>query len=166
MKNLTLVRHAKSSWKHPGLGDFERPLNKRGKRDAPLMGKYYKQNYNIPQCIISSPATRAITTCKIIASEIIFPNSSILEENSLYDADISDFIRVINNIDNQMEYAMIVGHNPTLTWLVDYLTGQYIDNIPTCGIVRIIFNITYWEEVDEGKGIFTSFDFPKKLERL
>ncbi len=137
MKRLTLIRHAKSSWSHPEVDDFDRPLNKRGEKDAPMMGKRLAHQHAKPDLIISSPAHRAISTAIIMAQEIRFPIKAIVTNQDLYAADVSDLMRVLQQIDDTFDHVMVVGHNPGLTSLSYYLTQYQVDNIPTCGVVCI-----------------------------
>ena len=162
MKRLYLVRHAKSSWGRSELDDIDRPLNKRGKRDAPFMGQRLKQHDVCPDLIISSPAKRALKTAKIIAEEMGCPKKQIEISNALYLQGVSAIINLIQSIDDDHESVMLFGHNPDFTELAERLTDYQVDNIPTCGIFCIDFNIGSWQEVDEGKGLFTFFDYPKK----
>lgn len=161
MKRLYLIRHAKSIRKHPDLTDFERPLNKRGKKDAPLMGQRLKK-YNVkPDLMISSPAKRALKTAGIIAEEIGFPIKKIVATESIYTAGVPDLLAVIRNIDDSFHHVMIYGHNPGFTMLAEHLTHHRVENIPTCGIYCLGFNIDSWKEVSEGQGTFIFFDYPK-----
>lgn len=162
MKRLYLVRHAKSSWNRLELDDIDRPLNKRGKRDAPFMGQRLKQHDVCPDLIISSPAKRALKTAKIIAEEMGCPKKQIVIDDALYLQGISAIINLIQSIDDSHESVMLFGHNPDFTQLAEQLTDYQVDNIPTCGIFCIDFNVGFWQEVDEGKGLFTFFDYPKK----
>lgn len=162
MKRLYLIRHAKSSWEDSDLSDIERPLNTRGKRDAPFMGKHLKEMKVSPDLIVSSPAKRALKTAKIIAKEIGFPKKDIETDESIYLASVSTLLHVIQNIEGSYQQVMLFGHNPGFTELAEYLTNQQFDNIPTCGIVCMDFDIKSWKEVGEGKGMLVSFDYPKK----
>lgn len=168
MKTLYLIRHAKSSWKDGGLRDFERPLNKRGKRDAPEMGQRLKGNKVKADVIISSSAKRAFKTAKIIAREIGYPVKKIVKKESVYLADVPTLIKVIRKISDKHQQAMLFGHNPGLTMLANFLVnGQQVENIPTCGIFCVEFEINSWKEVDQGIGNIRFFDYPKKpLETL
>lgn len=163
MKRLYLVRHAKSSWKDATLEDFDRPLNKRGKQDAPLMGKLFKSHYKLsPDLIVSSPAKRAAKTAKVIAKEIGFPKKQIVYEGAIYEAGVPPLLSVIRKIDDSADQVMLFGHNPGLTMLAEYLIGVVVDNIPTCGIFCIDFDVDSWKEVGEGRGKEVFFDYPKK----
>ncbi len=102
MKKLTLVRHAKSSWKYPNLDDLDRPLNKRGRRDAPMMGKRLAKDKALPDLMISSPAKRAWKTAKIIAREVGYQKANIEKNIALYEAGVSELIQVIQKIDEQI----------------------------------------------------------------
>lgn len=163
MKTLYLIRHAKSSWKDPELRDFERPLNKRGKRDAPDMGQRLKDSKIKADIIISSPAKRAFKTAKIIAKEIKYPVKKIVKKDSVYLADVPTLVKVIHKISDKQHQAMLFGHNPGLTMLANFLVnGQQLENIPTCGIFCVEFEIDSWKEVEQGIGKLLFFDYPKK----
>ncbi len=160
MKTLYLIRHAKSSWKHPGLSDIERPLNNRGKRDAPLMGEKIKLREILPELIVTSPAIRARITAKNIALEIGFPEEEILVNDNIYDSSSTELINVIHDFDNKYNSIMMFGHNPGFTMINNYLTDHYIDNIPTCGVVGIQFS-TSWKSIQSGSGKTLFFIYPK-----
>lgn len=162
MKRLYLIRHAKSSWKDKSLDDFDRPLNKRGKRDAPVMGKQLKQQQVMPDVIISSPARRALKTAKIIAREIDFPEKQIITDHSVYMADEQQLLTVIQNIDDSFQTAMLFGHNPGFTLFANTLSDYQIDNIPTCGVFCVDFEVASWKEVAAQRGAFQFFDYPRK----
>ncbi|MGH2574965.1 MAG: SixA phosphatase family protein [Ignavibacteria bacterium] len=162
MKTLYLVRHAKSSWKEPGLDDAERPLNKRGKRESPLMGKLLRKNKEVPDLLVSSSAKRAFSTAKRFSKGLKYPVKKIIKDKQLYMADTDDFINVIKNTDNSIESLMIISHNPGITSFANYISVSDIDNIPTCGVVRIDFDIESWEEITGKNGMFKFFKHPKK----
>ena len=161
MKTLYLIRHAKSSWKNPDLRDFDRPLNKRGKRDAPFMGKKLKERGAKPDAMLSSPARRAKKTAQVIAKELQFPWGEIEYLNHIYDADEDDLLEIIKHQPKKVKQLMLFGHNPEFTWLSNELSKSYIENIPTTGIVRIDFDVNQWKDVAYGKGKLIYFDFPK-----
>jgi len=162
MKTIILIRHAKSSWKFPELKDMDRPLNKRGLNDAPLMGKILKGHNLMPDLIMTSPAVRTSITAKTIAQAVGFNELQIVTEPGLYLESKSKLLKVINNIDDRYATVFIVGHNPGLTDLANSLTGESIDNIPTCGAFGIQFEISSWKEVDKKTGKKLFFEFPKK----
>ena len=162
-KTLYLVRHAKSSWKHTGLSDSRRPLNKRGKHDAPLMGKTLRNRSEIPQLLISSPAKRALNTAKLFAEEFNFPKEKIKISESLYMAFGVDFYDVIMKCDDGLRSIMLFSHNPGITDFVNMISGSDIENIPTSGTVRIDFDIASWKDIKKTKGEIKFFVSPKKL---
>lgn len=165
LKMLYLVRHAKSSWEFSGLTDRQRPLNKRGRRDAPLMGQRLAERAIRPELIVSSPAVRALTTAQTIARELsISPDDVVLDER-IYGADPSELIEVLRDIDDRYDCIMLVGHNPGLTDLVDRLTGEDLANVPTCGIAMLSFALKQWGEVGDAPAQLLDFDYPKKPER-
>ncbi len=162
MKKLYLARHAKSSWKEPDLDDFDRPLNKRGKRDAPFIGQKLKEKNILPDMIISSPAKRAITTAKELASQMGFPKDNIVLDENIYEASGGELLSIIQQVNDKHESLMLVGHNPAFTSLHNYLADQYIDNIPTCSIAFIDLNVDSWKEVEPNTGTLVDFEYPKK----
>lgn len=163
MKILYLVRHAKSSWKDQSLNDIERPLNKRGKRDAPAMGHFLKKKNIYPDIIISSPAVRAAVTAKIIAENLSYPLNRIKYSDDIYDVDTTSLFKVVKHIKDKYDSAMITGHNPVLTNFGNALTNSRVDNIPTCGILGIELAIKSWLNITENCGTVIFFKFPKNL---
>ena len=161
MKTLYLIRHAKSSWKQPELSDFERPLNKRGKNDAPFMGKLLSDKGVNPSLIISSPAKRASVTAKIIASEINYPKEKIVFDENIYEAAGRGLLEIISGMEEKYNSVMLFGHNPGLTVLHNNLSDHFIDNIPTCGVVALEFK-TSWNEIRLNSAGFMFFEYPKK----
>jgi len=163
MKILYLVRHAKSSWKFPDLDDFERPLNKRGKRDAPAMGHFLKDKNIKPDIIITSPAVRASVTTKIISNIISYPLSRVKYADDIYEADITSLLNVVKSIKDKYKSAMIVGHNPGLTDFANILTNSRVDNIPTCGILSTNLSINSWQDISANCGSTNFYNFPKNI---
>lgn len=161
MKNLLLIRHAKSSWDNANLRDIDRPLNKRGERDAPFMAKLLAKNNIRPELIISSPAIRALTTAKIFAHHLNYPSQNIDQPSKLYSATTGDLLEIVNSIEESIKTVFVFGHNPELTSFSNYLSGKYIDNIPTCGIVKLYFKIT-WNELSRNSCSIDFFEYPKK----
>jgi len=162
MKTLYLMRHAKSSRKDGSLEDFDRPLNKRGEHDAPFMGKMMNQKGIILQEIISSPAERALSTARLFCTGIEFPHQNVKIDNNLYASSSSAMLVVIKNVNINVESVLIIGHNPGLTDLSNYLSDFPIDNIPTCGMVELFFNRKSWQEIELGSCKMGFFEYPKK----
>jgi phosphohistidine phosphatase len=160
MKTLYLARHAKSSWKDPELSDVDRPLNKRGKKDAPFMGEVLNEKGIKPDLMVTSPARRARLTAESIAKEIGYKKKDIVVEEDLYEFSTSGLLDVIQGFDDEYNSVMIFGHNPAFTTLNNSLTDQYIDNIPTCGIVCIQFDLQ-WNQIESNSGKTQFFIYPK-----
>ncbi len=162
MKTLILVRHAKSSWNNPDLKDFDRPLNERGKKDVPKMAARFKEKHITPGIIFSSPAKRALKTCKLFAAENGYPETAIHTDTGLYHADESALMNFVRNLRVDLNEVMIFGHNPGLTEFAEILSGVILENIPTCGIVVLQFPLNEWNKISAGTGKILFFDFPKK----
>jgi len=165
MKILTLIRHAKSSWKDPTLPDWDRPLNKRGKRDAPMMGGRLAGREAHADLLITSPAVRAVATTEAIAAAIEYPADEILVDERLYGADEFEILEVIQGLDDAWERVMVVGHNPGMTDLVNALSPTRIDNLPTCGIIELTYDTESWALIGRIDPLAVDFDYPKKEPR-
>jgi phosphohistidine phosphatase len=166
MKILYVIRHAKSSWGDPDQADFERPLNERGKRDAPRIGKRLKEREVHPALMISSPAKRALSTCKRIAEILEYPKNKIKTDQKLYHANDDQILSVLQGIDDKHEVVITFGHNPGLTDFVNSLMSEEknIDNVPTAGVVAFELNISSWKQLTWGTGKLLFFDYPKSKE--
>lgn len=161
MLTLFLCRHAKSSWDEPGISDKDRPLNARGKNDAPMMGRMLENREENPDLIISSPAERAFKTAKLISDELGYRQKDIIVDNRIYMAGIDDFIEVLKECRNKDKTIMIFSHNYGITDFANYICSSRIDNIPTCGIVKIKFEFSNWEKIKKEKGKLEYFIYPK-----
>lgn len=143
------------------MSDFDRPLNERGTRDAPVMAeRLFNKNEGIQQ-IVSSTANRAITTAKVFAAKLGLGAESLIEQELLYGANTPTLLKIVNGLNDENDSVVIFGHNPGLTDFSCYLSGQYISNIPTCGIVKITFEVDSWKAVSRDLGTQVYFDFPK-----
>lgn len=162
MKKLYLVRHAKSSWDDPSLDDIDRPLNQRGKKDAPEMGERLNKQKIFPDLLVSSPGKRARSTAKKIAKKIGYPKKDILIDDALYHGSDDMLIEIVKKLPDSVQSAMLFGHNPGFTSFANQLCNINIYNIPTAGIVAIDFHTENWEDVEYGKGELVFFDYPKK----
>lgn len=159
-KQLLIIRHAKSDWAQ-NVSDFNRPLNKRGESNAPEMSKRLVRKNIYPKQLVSSPALRAITTAKYFADVLGIKKSDIIKEPDIYDALTQTLLDVVNKLDNQSDFTALFGHNPSLTQLVNDLSGANIYNIPTCGMALLKFPFDNWEMVSRGTGELIFFDYPK-----
>ena len=159
---LTLVRHAKSSRDDMSLEDFLRPLNDRGKRDAPEIGRRLRESGVQPDLIVSSPAKRAIKTAKMIACEIDFPEADILEAEEIYEAEAGELLKLLQGLPAEKRDVLLVGHNPGVTDFANLFLQTGIDNMPTCGVVRLAFDAQHWRDIFPQRASLLVFDFPKK----
>jgi phosphohistidine phosphatase len=147
MKTLLLMRHAKSSWKHPDLPDQDRPLNKRGEKDAPHMGKFIREKELIPQLILASPAKRVTQTVDGMLEKMSF-KGKVEYINSLYLAEPAAYLSTLQTVDDKFERVMIVGHNPGLEGLLQILSGK-VESLPTASIAHLILPIEHWADLKE-----------------
>lgn len=161
MKTLLVLRHAKSSWNDPGLGDHDRPLNKRGRRDAPRMGELMDAEDIVPDIIISSTAVRARTTAVLLADACGY-GGKILLEPDLYHAAPAEYLRTVSESARRTDSAMVVGHNPGIEELVAVLTGAH-QRMPTAALACIELAIDDWSEITAATGILAGLWRPKEL---
>ncbi|RVU29982.1 SixA phosphatase family protein [Neptunomonas marina] len=158
MRLLTLVRHAKSSWKDPDLTDYERPLNKRGRRDLPHAAQRCKAQLPPPDIIIASGAVRTWITATAIHQHfgLAVP---LIEDDSLYLASAEAMAALL--MGQSDHHVMLVGHNPGLTELVYALSGEALDKFPTSAILHLHLNLDDWADLHLDCGIISHFDYPK-----
>ena len=161
MKTLYIVRHAKSSWEDPLLDDFARPLNDRGKRDAPKMAKRMKEKSIAPDLMMTSPARRAKGTCKRMAEVFKYDEEKIRTDRDLYLASADQILNTIRSVKDKHESLLVVGHNPGLTDFVNAFGNQHFDNIPTCGVAAFEIPVNSWQELKQGIGKLVFYDFPR-----
>ena len=150
MKTLLILRHAKSSWKDANLADHDRPLNKRGKRDAPRMGSLLREQDLIPDVILSSSAERAYKTAEAAADESGFEGEVILSRD-LYSFGPEPYLAYLANLPDEYERVMVVGHNPAMEELLEELTGEY-QRFPTAALALVQLPIENWSEIGESEG--------------
>lgn len=162
MKTLYIIRHAKSDWSDPALSDYDRPLNHRGEKDAPMMGKILTALGIRPDLILSSPALRAKTTANTIARETGTAAEAIVRDDTLYLADTEEIVQALRRLPASADTVFLVGHNPGLTEFAEYVSAREIGNIPTCGIVAVRLKQDTWESIGKGSAQFLSFDYPKR----
>lgn len=161
MKTLLLVRHAKSSWADAGLSDFDRPLNDRGRRDAPEMAKRLVERKFKPDLLVSSPARRAYRTAKFFAEELEMQKKEIVLIDALYLATQEAFQESVKNLDDSKNSAAIFSHNPGITEFASSLTTTRIDEMPTCAIFAVQADTNSWSDFFDSHRSFLFFDFPK-----
>ena len=164
---LTLLRHAKSSWSNPGLPDHDRPLSKRGKRDAPMMGARLAARGARPSAILSSTARRALTTARRVAEALGFPLDEVRSSRSLYFAGTREILQFITEQPAEWPEIIVVGHNPGFTDLSNLLLPELrLDNLPTAGFVAMDFPVRDWSEITQVRASLLYWDYPKSLQRM
>ena len=161
MKTLILVRHAKSSWDQEGLSDSERPLNERGKKDAPEMAKRLRKRGLVIDKLVSSPAERAFRTARFFAKEYEVKKDDIQVEKTLYGAMPSQFDQVVAGMKDKYNAVAFFSHNPGITEFVNSLTNVHTDNIPTCGVFAVQAEVESWKDFPKAEKKFLFYDYPK-----
>lgn len=163
-KQLLLVRHGKSDWGNLDLKDFDRPLNKRGKENAPEMAeRLVKRGFKF-DLIVSSPAKRAKSTAKYFAKA--YHIDDVIYEESIYEANSRTLLNLVNGFDNSADTIIMFGHNPGFTDFANELSNADIYNIPTSGMVLIAFPFDKWEMISKGTGELVFFDYPKNSDEM
>ena len=162
MKTIYIVRHAKSSWGDISLKDFDRPLNERGATDAPAMAKRLINKKVKIDAFISSPAKRALKTCKLFCEEFGVKKDKIVLENTLYEAGVNAFYNVVEKTDDDYKSVAIFSHNPGITAFVNTLCNEkQIDNMPTCAVFAVEADTKKWKDFKTAEKKFLFFEYPK-----
>lgn len=162
MKVITLIRHAKSSWDYSQLTDFERPLNERGRRDAPAMAQRLKRAGLKPDLLLSSPALRAISTARLFAETFDIEPEQIAVQSKLYDARPSTILGVLQSLDERFGEVWLFAHNPGISETAQRLAECPFDDLPTCGCARIELDIKLWSELGDDCGKLSLYTYPKE----
>ena len=162
MKTIYVIRHAKSSWDFPELTDADRPLNSRGRRDAPFMANLlHEQGVKVDK-IVSSPALRALTTAIYFANKFEIKKSDLKIEKEIYEAYTGTILRLFQEFDNSWNTVFIFGHNPAFTDVLNHFTNNRIANLPTCGIGKIVSMEDDWKNVSPDTANLQITFFPKQ----
>jgi len=161
MKTLLLLRHAKSGWKDNGVRDFDRPLNQRGMKAAPAMGKLIRKRKLQPDLVLSSPAERARQTTQLVM-EAAGLKTELRYDERIYEAGVARLLEIISQIDDEVNVAMLVGHNPGFEELQEALTGE-AHALPTAALACIELNIEKWNKVRARTGRLEWLATPKEL---
>ena len=162
MKTLTIFRHAKSSWDDPELSDHDRPLNKRGERDTPMMADRLGAKGIRPSLILSSSAVRASKTARTLAKQIAYPIEFLQREPDLYHASADKLLEIIAGQDEGFNSMMVVGHNPGLTDLANEFIPGLTSNTPTAGFVSIKIDTDNWNLKTRKSAELITYDYPKR----
>lgn len=161
MKSLIVIRHAKSSWDFSVLNDFDRPLNERGHKDAPMMAKRLLDKKIPIDAFISSTAKRAFTTAAYFADMYDVKEKNIIKVPELYHAASAVFYDVIENTNDSFNTIALFSHNPGITDFVNQLTNTRIDDMPTCGVFAVTIKTECWKDFANAEKAFWFFDYPK-----
>lgn len=169
MKYILLLRHAKSSWDDSSLDDFDRPLAKRGNKDAPRMGAFARKSGYVPDLVISSPAKRARQTTELFASEAGVDDAEIEWEEDFYYGSGSDYLAAVQQCDDGLECVMLVGHNPKMEEIVSLLCGNgntYVARMPTAALACLEHPANKWQQVKTGTARLKWMVIPKLIKKL
>ena len=164
MKTLLLARHGKSDWGDSSVGDFDRPLNTRGEEDSPKMASYLQQCGYLINQIISSEAVRALATAEQYRKHLT-PDQELITHGDLYLAPEATIINIINNIHSNFNSVMLVGHNPGMTDAINFLCHEQIEDMSTCSVGIVQFDVNNWRDIKERSGDLLAYEFPKKLKK-
>lgn len=163
MKNLFIIRHAKSDQSFFG-NDFERPLNERGRSDAPLMAKRLLAKKYTIDALVSSPATRAKKTAELFSETLKMHAAEIIFISALYHASAEVFYEVISGLPDDLNTVAVFSHNPGISYFVNSLnTSTKIDNMPTCAMFGVSADIIAWSDFNKAKKELLFFDYPKNV---
>jgi phosphohistidine phosphatase len=160
MKTIYLVRHAKAGSSHSG--DFDRTLNEVGLKAAHFMAELLEEKSVVPDLIIASPASRALTTAEIFCDILGYPKEQIEKRIEIYEGGAGRLLKIVQQLPDNCTTAMLFGHNPTMTAFSNLLSGGGINSLATCGIARIDLDIKSWSDADADTGKLVWYDFPKK----
>ena len=162
MKELILVRHAKSDWGNEMLKDVDRHLNERGVTDAYYSSNWFMETKKMPELIISSTATRALNTALIFARSIGFDMKNFKLEKDIYEGSAGELFEVINRQNDSKNSIMLFGHNPGITNVCNILSDDlFFDNVPTSGLLSYTFEKNSWKEIEPKTGKLNYYQFPK-----
>lgn len=161
-RTLVLVRHAKSGWDNANLADHDRPLNERGERDAPAMAKRFASRGPRPDRIITSTAVRALTTAQEFRTALRLDGGAFVVTREIYEAGERELMELVRSLDDELRCVMVVGHNPTLTYVANVLASEPVGDLPTCSVVTLTLKSADWSDAKAGAFELVDFDFPKR----
>ena len=162
MRELLLIRHAKSSWDDPRLPDLGRPLNARGIRDASNMARMVSTTHVSPAMLISSPAKRAWQTSVIFARALRIPDQLICREPAIYEASAQQLLDVVSCLNDDANLVLLFGHNPGISELAHQLAECSFGTLPTCGMASLALDVSHWRDAKSGCAQLMSYHYPKQ----
>jgi phosphohistidine phosphatase len=165
MKMLYLIRHAKSSWDDRSISDFERPLNKRGKRDAPLLADLLRRERISPDLIVSSPAKRALETALIFAEVLSFGGREIIIDGRIYEGGTIDLASVASGIPDENRTMLLFGHNPGISNFANFLSSRPVPEMPTCTVAGLRLDVKSWGKIERDCGELIFFRIPSESKK-
>ena len=161
MREIYFIRHAKSSWSEPHLDDINRKLNNRGKRDAPFMADMTVLHGKKPDMLITSPARRAFDTANVFRKAHQLAKDNLKKDPRMYMASSNTILEVVKELPVEFAVVYLFGHNPGMTTLANYFSKEYIDNVPTCGILKVKCDIGEWLDIHPSRCTVEAFWYPK-----
>ena len=162
MKDIYFIRHAKSSWSSSAKRDFDRPLNKRGKRDAPFMAQLLAEKVNQIDGVLRSPSKRTTDTSSHFIKQFNISSDYVLDEQRIYHGSVVDILEAVHSLPIDWQSAMVFGHNPGMTYIVHHFGIVEILNVPTCGILHVRSHSDEWGFVVPGNSELLNFYYPKQ----
>ena len=162
-KTLYLLRHAHAKERLSNQSDFDRELSSVGLQNSTRMGIHLNKEEVIFDAIVSSPARRAITTAQLVGEQMGFNSAAIIQNQDIYEASVRNLLQVINQFKGSWQQVLMVGHNPAITYLSEYISNAETGNMNTCGLIQLEFDDISWEEVTEGSGNFKQYITPDLL---
>jgi len=163
VKKLILVRHAQATSPNNSIKDIERELTAQGYRDAPRIGRALYEEQQLPDIILSSTARRAQNTAELIAEQLKFERHRIILNDNLYNASVRTLLTEINSVSPETNCLMLIGHNPAISYLAEYLSGQEIGTMEAGGVVLLSLDISTWQEASQGNAVFLKYQTPHNL---
>lgn len=161
VRNLILVRHAEATQGGAGAKDIERELTAKGHRDAPRIGRYFYENQILPDMILCSTAQRAQSTAELMAEQLKYELSQLSYVEELYNASVRTLLSTVNQADDTWNTLLLVGHNPAISYLSEYLSGEAIGSMEPGGYVQMEFEVDSWKEVSQDSGKFIIYQTPE-----
>ena len=162
-KSLFLLRHGRAMEKLSGQKDMDRELDAIGLQNSSRMGIKLQNDQTRFDIIISSPAARALNTATLVAEQIGYDPGRIHVNEEIYEASVRTLLQVVNHMKNEWETVLLVGHNPAISYLAEYISDAEIGTMHTCGLVHLTFETDNWEEITQGSGSFSSYVYPDLL---